>query len=505
MSIQKLKEDFEAFSKGVQRLEQLKAEFENIDTSGHEQEADAIKPMLKNVSSIPELENKIAILRDAVNRKKQLAYTYRHAYPRNIENQIKELKDIVLNLKITKPTTKVTRKELEELYQIPFIEKQLAEVIEKIEHLSARKGAKLTRKDIINIEDVPKIEEHLNILRLQIDKNFDEEKRIELEYKLKLKGEVVRIENELRAVFNQKLEEEKTALIGKYDSEFKSKLKGIELEKIEYIKNKENELRAYLQLELEKELSNRLEDEKTALIGKYDSEFKSKLRDIELEKIEYIKNKENELRANLQLEFEKELSKQVEMKNLNFKEILKADYQRKFLENEKKLREDLQKEFETKQQLIKKELLMELEKEKHLLKGKSDSEFNAKIETLAKKNSEYLEAKEKELIISLKEKNLEYLQERENTIKSEALASFNKERQFLIEKNEFEMRSKIKEMEIEKMDYLKKREYSFKQEISKKFEEHYRQKLLDKEKQLKRILDEEFKEDTPKQKDRDGT
>ena len=60
MDIEELEKDFEVFGKGVGRLEQLKAEFEKINTSGHEKEAGEVRGMLNNVSAIPQLEVKIA-------------------------------------------------------------------------------------------------------------------------------------------------------------------------------------------------------------------------------------------------------------------------------------------------------------------------------------------------------------------------------------------------------------------------------------------------------------
>ena len=77
MDIAELKKDVEVFSKGVERLEQLKAEFEKIDTSGHEKEAEEIRSMLKNVSAIPELEVKIINLKNSVHKKERLKQKYK--------------------------------------------------------------------------------------------------------------------------------------------------------------------------------------------------------------------------------------------------------------------------------------------------------------------------------------------------------------------------------------------------------------------------------------------
>ena len=68
MDIEELKKEVERFGKGVERLEQLKAEFEKINTVGYEKEADEIRNMLKDVSAIPALEIKIENLKDSIKK-----------------------------------------------------------------------------------------------------------------------------------------------------------------------------------------------------------------------------------------------------------------------------------------------------------------------------------------------------------------------------------------------------------------------------------------------------
>lgn len=129
MYLEQLKKDFETFEKGVERLEQLKAKFQRINTSGHEKEAAEIRGMLKNVSAIPQLEVKIANLKyiSSGNRPMQ-KYNYT-----NLSNV--------------------------ELKHILFIEKQIAELKDAIRYLSARNGSKLTKNDLKNMEVIPKNEE----------------------------------------------------------------------------------------------------------------------------------------------------------------------------------------------------------------------------------------------------------------------------------------------------------------------------------------------------------
>ena len=60
------RKDFEVFAKGVERLEQLQAELNNLNTAGYEAEASVIRSKLKNVSYIPVIEKEISVLKDKI-------------------------------------------------------------------------------------------------------------------------------------------------------------------------------------------------------------------------------------------------------------------------------------------------------------------------------------------------------------------------------------------------------------------------------------------------------
>src|SRR3989338_1618672 len=62
-----LRRDFEVFAKGVERLEELRAELNKLDAGGFEEEASAIRSKLKNVSYIPEIEEELAVLKSKIN------------------------------------------------------------------------------------------------------------------------------------------------------------------------------------------------------------------------------------------------------------------------------------------------------------------------------------------------------------------------------------------------------------------------------------------------------
>jgi len=58
-----LRRDFEVFSKGVARLEELRTELDSLNLKGHEAEAAIIRAKLKNVSEIPNIEKDLKRLK----------------------------------------------------------------------------------------------------------------------------------------------------------------------------------------------------------------------------------------------------------------------------------------------------------------------------------------------------------------------------------------------------------------------------------------------------------
>ena len=61
-----LRKDFEVFSQGVERLEELRKELNTIHHAGYEKEVLSIRSKLKNVSYIPEIEKEMRTLKDKI-------------------------------------------------------------------------------------------------------------------------------------------------------------------------------------------------------------------------------------------------------------------------------------------------------------------------------------------------------------------------------------------------------------------------------------------------------
>ena len=66
-SIPTSRADFEVFAKGVERLEELGAELNSLDTSGYETQVAVIRSKLKNVSYIPEIEKEMRDLKAKIS------------------------------------------------------------------------------------------------------------------------------------------------------------------------------------------------------------------------------------------------------------------------------------------------------------------------------------------------------------------------------------------------------------------------------------------------------
>ncbi|MGC9310043.1 MAG: hypothetical protein ACP5D2_05105, partial [Candidatus Nanoarchaeia archaeon] len=132
-----LREDFEAFKKGVERLEELKQELNSLDTKGHEQEVAAIKSKMKNVSEIPSIERDIKRLRQ------KIAGRYKPKQRDNVDKKIraleKKLDKKITSQKNTKYKNQVSRLQKE----IDSLEREL----NKLKREQARKKELLKRVD----------------------------------------------------------------------------------------------------------------------------------------------------------------------------------------------------------------------------------------------------------------------------------------------------------------------------------------------------------------------
>jgi len=134
-----LRKDFEVFSKGIQRLEELKKELDSLNTKGHEAEVASIRAKLKNVSDIPIIEQELKRLRGRISGK------YKPKKKKSVTGE--RIQD--LEKEIAKKSS-IDRKQSKEMKEIPKLKKDLVGLREKLRkemHEEKRKKEMLIRID----------------------------------------------------------------------------------------------------------------------------------------------------------------------------------------------------------------------------------------------------------------------------------------------------------------------------------------------------------------------
>ena len=133
-----VKRDFEIFGKGIQRLEELRKELKSLNTKDHEREVKAIESNLKNVSAIPKIEKQLEGLKRKIQGKYKRPVKRKVIKISNLGKQISELRDLVMRKHklFTKPLSKA---DLEDIYEIPKIDREIKEINSTLQSLSKRK------------------------------------------------------------------------------------------------------------------------------------------------------------------------------------------------------------------------------------------------------------------------------------------------------------------------------------------------------------------------------
>ena len=138
-SFEEIERDFEVFSKGIERLEELKQELGSLNTKGFEKEVMLIRADLKNVSAIPKIENQLAKLKRKILGKHKRAKPKKHkkSAVSKLKRQVTELKDVIEK---TPKTLKPTKMDLKNSQQISKISGQITSLRTTIKELE--KGRK---------------------------------------------------------------------------------------------------------------------------------------------------------------------------------------------------------------------------------------------------------------------------------------------------------------------------------------------------------------------------
>ena len=218
-----LRRDFEVFAKGVERLEELRTELNNLNTCGYEVEVAAIRSKLKNVSYIPEIEKEIEDLKLKING----VHKEKKEKPaRNIEfhRKINELKK-----QIPKENAKLHRK-IEELKEHAAdkakVNSKLRELEDEIKNKRIRK--QLSKEQVEDIEEIPRLEHQVSDLKKFVEEQEREERR---------KREILKtIDPGINFLINNK---------------FNMSLNEIKAELSNKLRNRESEIKKQLQEDLE--------------------------------------------------------------------------------------------------------------------------------------------------------------------------------------------------------------------------------------------------------------
>jgi len=367
--LETIKRDFEIYGKGIQRLEELKQELRGLNTKGRGKEVKAIESNLKNVSAIPKIEKQLEVLKRKIHGKTK-PVKRKVTTISSIEKHISELKELVMHKHklVTKPLTK---DELEDIHEIPKIDKGIKDVKYTIESLSKRKKP-IPKKYLENIKEIPKIEKYLVELKAEIEKKskkipsskidgevgltvqkYFDDMLLNIKYEfsniLKAKKNSLKEEVNLELVNDKnKLSEKHKALVQSFAEKYHHKVQ-TELKKEvgSSLKHIIDGKIARIKNILEKESNKKLENKRIDLIKRSNKELKIKEGQLK-------KDFGNKLNKNTILLNKKEITIKKGYKNLD------KSLKNRFNEELKKKKEDLKikysKEFKNKKLLVIKEL-----------------------------------------------------------------------------------------------------------------------------------------------------
>ena len=251
-----LNKEFEIFSKGIERLEELRRELDSLNTRGFERDAAVIRSKLKDVSAIPLLEIQLKSLKNKINRK----YIPRHKKSSKLKTQIKHLE--------------------EEIEDIPKLERKINDLRQRLKEKKSIKVKKqLSKEELESVKDIPSLESEIRSLSDILRRHLTKARRPKLP-----------------------VDESMAALV---ESKFGDLVYGIEKELSERIKKREESM--------DKRLKYDLEFRESAFKNKYKS-LVDKSSQLYEDKIK------TELKRDVARRFNKELMKKIRSLKTKVKE-----------------------------------------------------------------------------------------------------------------------------------------------------------------------------------------
>ena len=317
-----LRRDFEVFAKGVERLEEIRMELENLNTKGFEDEEKSIRSKLKNVSYIPEIEEELRILKAKING----SYTEKiHTNSdEKIKKRIKKFEEEIKRLNGIKLKNNLSQKEIQQVRKIPEIQAQLNKLKKAFEE---KEKEELTKKEIMKKIDPEidfmidnKFNLSLNEIKAYLAKRVeDKEMIIHKQLQDDLRARKENFENQYKELENKFEQDYSKKVRDSLDVEVKRKFKKLIEERMKVLaadlrKKAEEELR------IKKMTLKEREDEKYKKLVKNEKE-EEKLVNKEIQKKKLLDASQRHLEV-LERKVKKELEEKVKQLDEEFKEKL---------------------------------------------------------------------------------------------------------------------------------------------------------------------------------------
>jgi hypothetical protein len=395
------KKDFEAFKFGVERLKELKAELDSLDTRGFSKEAQSIQSKLKKVSEIPNIEKELKTLKKKISGKYKPKRKKGPSTKKVLDEGLEDIEEEIVKLRRSrKADIGEIQEQLKKLQRMKK-EQQKTPVDSGVGILVDTNFNRFLEetKQALSKRVREREEEIDETLKMDLEKRQDTFKKKHDSLLKEFENKKKKLEEEYKKKYNLKL---KTTLHKEVVAEFNKKLKEkFDAENVKLGKEYVEQLRAHSKLELEnrkKKLEDNLKKELAQKMSELDEEFRKK--------IEKEESEEKRIKENLEKE-KKSLEEKMREEKSHFE-----DYSEKEKERLQKAKQDfvLNKEKERKEMRDKivnaahMEMQKELAKKEAILKKQLQNEFDLKLKKQVREHEEKLKKRKLDLELEMQKK-----------------------------------------------------------------------------------------------------
>lgn len=349
-----LRRNFEIFGKGIQRLEELRIELNNLNTAGYEKEAYSIRSKLKNVAYIPQIEKEMIALKAKILKRHKRK---KHSISSH---------------------TKLHKKE----------EKELVRKIDPDVNLLLNNKFNLTLNEI-KAELSKRVKDKEEMIKKQLKEDLENRKmKFESKYGKLEKNLSDKYHEKIKSSLNKEIKKRFNSVLNRKIKELKEKLekessKKIELskEQIEILRNKLNKEFMFKKSKVEKEYGNKLSEYKEEMKKCYDKNTLLHKADLTSKMSKHLAQEKQRLNrekkiAIRQMKKEEEVNeREMEMEKEEFtKEIKEKDRESAMRKAEEMSRKKVKKQTE----IIKDKLKREFEQRLKMEIKRKEAEFDKK-------------------------------------------------------------------------------------------------------------------------------